>query len=91
MSGKTRKVNINGTDYQVPAWTVGERRKVVARFNEIALLKGEEAQTEALVKLIAEQMGMTIEQAEEMDAATFDELAGKMVETNRGPLAPKVS
>ncbi len=73
---KTREIEIDGQKFNVPQWTVKDRRNAMVELQEIA--KTSEADmikaNDLGIKFVSKHSGLPFEQLEELDALTYDKL-----------------
>lgn len=88
------KVTVDGQDFDIKAWTVGERNAFLKRLQDApkaanpAAPTAQEAQGQLdfAIDFMAEQLGMDKELVLGLNAVVFDKLFAEIVRANRAPL-----
>jgi hypothetical protein len=90
----TVKVTIDGQDFDIKAWTVGERTAFLKKLQEAPkaadplkpTAEEAQAQLEFAIDFLAEQLGKDKEYVLGLNAVVFDKLFAEVVRANRAPL-----
>lgn len=85
---KTREIIIDGEKFQIMAWTVKDRKNFFNTLTNAGNLPPAE-QYGKVVEFIAEQIGKTEKEVEQMDAVLVDKLLDAIIKANQAPLGPQ--